>query len=108
MLINYSTNTVGEGWEDLLDYKVSEYESLKTYFIILILTLFIFIFWLCPQGMWDLSSQQVLNLCPWHWKADCQPLDHQGSPSIFKKQKKSSLKCKNRSESPLQNNMQET
>ena len=24
MLINYSTNTVGEGWEDLLDYKVSE------------------------------------------------------------------------------------
>ena len=26
---------------------------------------------------------QGLNLCPLHWQADSQPLDHQGSPSKY-------------------------
>ena len=28
----------------------------------------------------EIFPDQVLNLCPLHWPADTQPLDHQGSP----------------------------
>ena len=35
---------------------------------------------------WHVGSYQGSNPCPLHWKADSQPLGHQGSPSIhFKK-----------------------
>ena len=29
---------------------------------------------------WGILLDQGSNPCPWHWQADPQPLDHQGSP----------------------------
>ena len=29
------------------------------------------------------TPDQGLNLCPLHWQADSQPLDHQGSPALI-------------------------
>ena len=34
----------------------------------------------CPE-MCGIVPDQGLNLCPLHWQADSQPLDHQGRPS---------------------------
>ena len=34
------------------------------------------------RGMWD-PPEQGLNLCPLHGQANSQPLDRQGSPSMF-------------------------
>ena len=31
-------------------------------------------------GAYGIFPDQGLNYCPLHWKADSQPLDHQGSP----------------------------
>lgn len=31
-------------------------------------------------GVWDFSSRQRSNPCPFHFKADSQPLDHKRSP----------------------------
>ena len=35
-----------------------------------------------PCSMWNLPWQE-LNLCPLHWQADSQPLDHQGSLTLY-------------------------
>ena len=37
---------------------------------------------LVALGIWNLFLHQGLNLCPLHWQADFQPLNHEGSPLI--------------------------
>ena len=35
------------------------------------------------SNRWDLNfPNQVLNLCPWHCKANSSPVDHEGSPRV--------------------------